>query len=189
MEYTVSSATTTYPGIRYTGRRYCDAKNTMTVAEGTIATGNALANTPQMNGNRWGDYSHLSVDPSDGITFWGTNMYTENGMPHNISTRVFSFQVPVCSTDVPNVVDSYNATLKAYQNGSNLNITGTDFPENERLVVQLFDATGKMLMTKDMVSNSKSLETSFNVSSLAKAIYLVRVGNDHVQRVIKVAIN
>ncbi len=189
MEYSVSSTTNVYPGIRYTGRRYCDPINTMTLAEGTAATGNALVSTPQNGGNRWGDYSNISVDPSDGITFWGTNMYAESGVnSQNISTRIFSFQVPTCPTDAPNIVNSYNASLKVYQNGSTLNIKGTDFPQNEGLVVQIFDASGKMLMQKEMQTNTSTLETSFNISSFAKAIYLVRVGNDHLQRIVKVAI-
>ncbi len=191
MLYTVSDPTSVYPGIRYTGRRYCDALNTMTLTEGTAATGNTLVNTPQGNGNRWGDYSHLSVDPIDGKTFWGTTMYAENGAGSGINagTRVFSFQVPVCSTDVPAVVDSYHASLTAYQNGGTLNIKGVDFPQGERLVVQLFDENGKTIMQQETVSNSQTLQTSFNVSSLAKSIYLVRIGNDHIQRVVKVAIH
>jgi hypothetical protein len=191
MMYTVSDPTSVYPGIRYTGRRYCDVLNTMTLAEGTAATGNTLVTTPQGNGNRWGDYSHLSVDPVDGKTFWGTTMYAESGVGNGINagTRVFSFQVPVCVTDAPDIVDSYHASLTTYQNGGTLNIKGTDFPQGERLVVQLFDVNGKTILQHEIVANSKTLETSFNVSSLAKAIYLVRVGNDHIQRVVKVDIH
>jgi hypothetical protein len=163
----------------------------MTLAEGTAATGNALVTTPQNGGNRWGDYSHLSVDPIDGITFWGTNMYSENGAGNGINagTKVFSFQVPTCPTSVANVTNSDNASLTAYQNGPTLAIKGIDFPQGERLVAQLFDVNGKMLMQSELVANSTTLETSFNVASLAKAIYLVRVGNDHIQRVVKVAIH
>jgi len=44
-------------------------------------------------------------------------------------------------------------------------------------------------MQQDIVANTTTLETSFNVSSLAKAIYLVRIGNDHIQRVLKTPVN
>ena len=81
------------------------------------------------------------------------------------------------------------AALKAYQNGSMLTINASDFPENENLLVQLFDINGKMLMQKEIETNTKTFETFFNVSSLAKAIYIVRIGNDHIQRVIKTPIN
>ena len=191
MEYSVSGPDTVYPSLRYTGRKYCDPLNQMTLAEGTAVAGNAIVNTPQDAGNRWGDYSHLSVDPVDGITFWGTNMYAENGAGAgtNAGTRVFSFQVPICGTAATShIVDPYTASLKAYQSGSNLNISGSNFPENERLVVQLFDVDGKLVMQKDMETATNSLETAFNISTIAKAVYLVRIGNDHIQRIVKVVI-
>ena len=189
MEYSASDSISVYPSLRFTGRRYCDALNTMTVTETTIATGNAIVNTPQNGGNRWGDYSHLSVDPSDGITFWGTNMYAENGAGSGINagTRIFSFQVPICPTGV-NDISEPQTKISAYQDGGTLMVKGESVPVGERIVVELFDVNGKRLMQKDMVTSNSTLETSFNVASLAKAIYLVRLGNDSFQRVIKVTI-
>ncbi|HTB06890.1 MAG TPA: T9SS type A sorting domain-containing protein [Bacteroidia bacterium] len=189
MEYSVSSPTTTYPGLRYTGRRYCDALNTMTLAEGTVVSGNTLVTTPQDCGNRWGDYSHLSVDPSDGITFWGTNMYAESGAGNGINagTRIFSFQVPICPTGINEVAEP-DSKISAFQDGGTLIINGENIPVGERVVVELFDVNGKRLMQKDMVTSSSTLQTSFNIASLVKAIYLVRLGNDSFQRVIKVSI-
>ncbi len=191
LAYSVSDPTSTYPGLRYTGRRTCDLINTMTLTEAIAKSGNALASTPQGNGNRWGDYSEMSVDPSDGITFWATNMYTNSSFSNgtNVGSWIFSFQITECPTGVPDAVNTDAATFKAYQSGSMLNIKGTDFPENERLVAQVFDINGRMLMQKDVITNSKTVETSFNVSTLPKAIYLVRVGNDHIQRVVKTPIN
>ncbi len=194
LEYNVSSPASVYPGCRYTGRRSCDALNTMTVAEASAVSGNALSNTPENGGNRWGDYSHLSVDPVDGRTFWATSMYTNSSnfqYGEYITSRIYAFKITQCDTglSVPGIVDTYNASLSVYQKGSLLDIKGVDFPENERLVIQLFDINGKMLMQKDIVTTSKTIETDFNISSLAKAIYLVRIGNDHIQRVIKTPIN
>ncbi len=189
IEYTVSDPKTVYPGLRYTGRRVCDALNTMTVTEVTAVNGNAIANTPQGSGNRWGDYSHLSVDPIDGVTFWATNMYANSSFTNsNIGTRITNFQITKCVTGVDGV-NPAAAAVVAYQNGSSLIVKGTDFPENENLTVQLFDENGRSLMAKQMVSNSKTMETSFNVSGLAKALYIIRIGNDHIQRVIKTTIN
>ncbi|HXP50144.1 MAG TPA: hypothetical protein VN922_09335, partial [Bacteroidia bacterium] len=45
IQYSVSDPTSVYPGIRYTGRTSCDPLNTMTLAEGTAATGTEAANT------------------------------------------------------------------------------------------------------------------------------------------------
>jgi hypothetical protein len=191
LEYSVSDSLSVYPGCRYTGRRSCDTLNTMTVAEVIARNGNALSATPQGAGNRWGDYSHLSVDPVDGITFWATNMYTSGGYSggENIGTRIYSFQIKACPSSVPDMFNSDNATLNVFQNGSSLNLKGTGFPENERLVAEIFDVNGKMLMHQDIVSNTHTIETSFNVSTLSKAIYIVRIGNDRMQRVVKTTIN
>jgi hypothetical protein len=193
LEYNASSPGAVYPGCRYTGRRSCDPLNTMTVTEVNAYSGNAIVSTPESGGNRWGDYSHLSVDPIDGITFWATTMYSHNGLSgsSNIGTRIYSFHITSCdsSLSVPNIINSYNASLYVTQRGGNLLVKGTDFPENERLLAQLFDINGRMLMQHEVTSGAKTIETTFNIYSLAKAIYLVRIGNDHIQRVIKTPIN
>jgi hypothetical protein len=190
MEYSVSDPTSVYPGLRYTGRRFCDPLDSMTVAEGTIVTGNALVNTPQSPGNRWGDYSHLSVDPVDGISFWGTNMYAEKGAGNgtNTGTRVFSFQVPACITTGINNANAPNEKMTAWQDGNILNVKGESLPVGDRIVVELFDVNGQRLMQQSMVPSGNLLQTSFNIASLAKAVYIVRLGNDSFQRVVKVSI-
>jgi len=190
LQYSVSDRTSVYPGLRFTGRRHCDPLDSMTVAETTVVSGNTLVNTPQSPGNRWGDYSHLSVDPIDGITFWGTNMYAENGAGNGINagTRIFSFQVPVCvPLDVQNIT-SPGAELTTHQDGNTLIVKGEGLPVGERIVVELFDVSGKRLMQNVLIPINSELETSFNVAPLAKAVYIVRLGNDNFQRVIKVAI-
>jgi len=57
-------------GIRYTGRFDGDPLGQMTVAETTIVDGVGV----QTNTNRFGDYSHLTMDP-DNFTFWHTAEY------------------------------------------------------------------------------------------------------------------
>lgn len=83
-----SSATTTYPGARFTGRKECDALNTMTYAETTIISG-----TASNGSNRYGDYNHLVADP-DGVTFWFTAEW--NGAS-TWSTRIASFTLDQCN--------------------------------------------------------------------------------------------
>jgi hypothetical protein len=48
---------------------------------------------------------------------------------------------------------------------------------------------GKHIMGKTVKPGSNMVETSFNVQALAKGIYYVRLGNDDMQRVVKVVIN
>jgi hypothetical protein len=185
IQYSASS-NTVYPGIRYTGRTSCDPLGTMTLAEGTAVSGNTTANTS----NRWGDYSHLSVDPSDGISFWGTSMYANSSVGgSNVISRVYSFKIPKCTTTGIQTTPTIEAELTAYQSGNLLNVKGVKLPAYDNINVELFDIDGKRITGKPMSTGAGEIETSFNVSSLAKAIYFVRIGNDEFQRVIKVAIN
>ena len=57
-------------GIRYTGRYDGDPLGEMTIAETTIVDGVGV----QTFSNRFGDYSHLTMDP-DNFTFWHTAEY------------------------------------------------------------------------------------------------------------------
>ncbi|WP_227009093.1 GEVED domain-containing protein [Christiangramia fulva] len=54
-----------YPSLRYTGRYADDSPGRMTLEEQSIYEGKSP--DPFY---RYGDYAHLYVDPSDGITFW-----------------------------------------------------------------------------------------------------------------------
>ena len=82
------SSTNSYPSIRFTGRRSGDPLGTMTIAEQSIWSGSYS----QTGGERWGDYSNTSVDPSDDKTFWHTGEYiaTSGGARHT-RIAVFSF--------------------------------------------------------------------------------------------------
>ncbi len=93
--YSVSSSSV-YPGIRYTGRLVTDALGTMPQGEGTILTGSGYQTTY----SRWGDYSDMTVDPSDDCTFWFTTEYN-NSHGLSWSTRIASFKFPSCSGAPP----------------------------------------------------------------------------------------
>ena len=93
------------PGIRYTGRFAGDPLGTMTQGEGTLIAGSGSQTViPQPNGTvvpliRWGDYSSISVDPSDDCTFWYTNEYLKVDGVFNWSTQIGSFRLS-CSSAV-----------------------------------------------------------------------------------------
>ena len=44
-----------------------------------------------LSGNRWGDYSTMSVDPVDDCTFWYTNEYYEETGGRLFKTRICKF--------------------------------------------------------------------------------------------------
>jgi hypothetical protein len=84
-----------YPSIRYTGRAAGDALGEMTQAEQVLYTGQG----PQTEAEgRWGDYSELSVDPTDDCTFWYTQEYLTSDLVvlGSWATRVGSFRFPGC---------------------------------------------------------------------------------------------
>ncbi len=84
------------PSIAYTGRLAGDPAG-LYRSEGTFVTGTGVQTA---FGYRWGDYSGLSVDPSDGCTFWITNEYyslqSQSESPFGWLTRVGSFRFPEC---------------------------------------------------------------------------------------------
>lgn len=92
--YSVSSSTV-YPSIRYTGRLKNDPLGQMTVAEATILAGTGSQNASH---GRWGDYTSLSIDPSDGTTFWYTNEYFTTTSSSSWKTRIASFKLSSTQT-------------------------------------------------------------------------------------------
>ncbi len=96
--YSVSSATDTFPGIRFTGRLVNDPLGTMPQGEGTIVNGAGIQTTTS---NRWGDYSSMNIDPTDDCTFWYTTEYYAATSASTYSTRIASFKFPDCTADSP----------------------------------------------------------------------------------------
>jgi hypothetical protein len=86
------SSTTVRPGIYITGRLATDPAGTM---------GAELEMRPGLGvqlgaGNRWGDYSAMTLDPIDQCTFYYTNEYLKTNGGFNWSTRVAAFKFPSC---------------------------------------------------------------------------------------------
>ena len=97
--YSVSGAATS-PSIRVTGRLADDPLGTMTFTELEIATGSGHQN-PSGGRNRWGDYSTMSIDPSDDCTFWYTQEYITSIGTFIWKTRVAAFKFDECVPTVP----------------------------------------------------------------------------------------
>ncbi len=91
--YTASS-TSVYPSVRFTGRVPTDPLGQMTQGENTIVAGTGYQTH---SSGRWGDYSQMSVDPTDDCTFWYTQEYyaTPNSSA-GWQTRIGSFKLPLC---------------------------------------------------------------------------------------------
>ena len=99
LAYNVSSSST-FPSLRYTGRKECDPLNTMTEPETVIAAGSAN------NGSgRYGDYNAMGLDPSDGETFYMTGEYNPASQ---WSTRIGAFSIASCSPQVSFGASTYS---------------------------------------------------------------------------------
>ncbi len=90
-----------FPDIVWAGRTGgIAAAGTMNEGEATMFASTGVQN---VTNNRWGDYSAMTVDPTDDCTFWFTNEYrdsafngTANNNPFRWSTRVGNFKFPAC---------------------------------------------------------------------------------------------
>ncbi|HEX5070537.1 MAG TPA: hypothetical protein VFV78_10015 [Vicinamibacterales bacterium] len=94
--YTIGSSTMK-PTIKFAGRDATDPLNTLSM-DTTLQSGGGsqLANL-----SRWGDYSTMSIDPSDDCTFWFTTEYLQANGTFNWSTRVGSFKFASCGPSTP----------------------------------------------------------------------------------------
>ena len=86
------SSTTVKPGIYLTGRLSTDPVNTM----GAETEMQAGLGVQLGGGNRWGDYTSMTLDPIDQCTFYYTNEYLKTNGAFNWSTRIAGFKFPSC---------------------------------------------------------------------------------------------
>ena len=86
------------PAIYFSGRQASDPLNTMGGETLVFASAGS-----QEGSNRWGDYSSMTIDPTDDCTFWYTNQYLPAAGSFNWNTRIVSFRFPGCSAAQPPV--------------------------------------------------------------------------------------
>lgn len=124
-----TTASTTLPvSLRYTGRYDGDPLGEMTVAETIIIDGPGV----RTNTNRYGDYSHMTMDP-DNFTFWYTGDYFSSN--NQWRTQIASLSLSggfTADVGVSNIVQPENGiltnaetveiTVRNYGNGPQSNI-------------------------------------------------------------------
>lgn len=92
-----------FPSIGWTGRINTDAPSTMGQGEAIIETGtqdegDAYTGPPDEHRGRWGDYSNMTIDPSDGCTFW----YTQEVYDFAATPKVGNWDTYIASAKFPN---------------------------------------------------------------------------------------
>lgn len=87
------SGSSVFPSIHYAGRRFSDPLGTLPLGELTLIDGDGA----QLNYIFFGDYSQMTIDPSDDCTFWYTGTYYPmTSTSNDWHTRVGSFRFSNC---------------------------------------------------------------------------------------------
>jgi PKD repeat protein len=107
-----------YPSLKYTGRLASDANGTMNQPEITLKAGGS-----HISSNRFGDYSHLALDPVDGCTFWFTNEYGKSG--GQWGTHISSFKFDSCGGGTGNQAPTASFTNTCTNLGCSFNGSGS----------------------------------------------------------------
>jgi hypothetical protein len=168
-----------YAGIRYTGRFRDDPLNQMTIDEQIAVEGEGA----QTGGNRYGDYSQMSIDPADDATFWFTGEYLGNGGSRR--TRIFSFAFWQLLGDDENVIVPEN--FSAFQpNKSSIKLTWSGLKDTD-VTAQLFDMNGKLILSEKL--NTPDEQKTFDLPPYAKGIYVVRLSGENTNLSTKLYVN
>ncbi|PLX10894.1 MAG: hypothetical protein C0598_09435 [Marinilabiliales bacterium] len=103
----------TYPSIRFAGQLAGASMGlgVLDVEETTILQGEKS----QTGVSRWGDYSSMTVDPSDGTTFWFTTEWTNGGWSWRTQIASLDFtQVPESNFTVDNEIIPTGETVNFF---------------------------------------------------------------------------
>lgn len=101
-----TSSQVDFPSIAYSGRLATDPLGTFGQSETQMWAGGGSQDPFLYVGvgiGRWGDYTHVSVDPADDCTFWYTNEYYPTPVDPLTTwhTRIGSFKFPNCTSVTP----------------------------------------------------------------------------------------
>ncbi len=111
--YSISS-TTVFPSLAYAGRLATDPAGTLAQGEATMFAGTGVQ---QGTGNRWGDYSAMTLDPSDDATFWFTSEYYATTGTFLWHTRIGKFKFANTTTPPQGTL---SGTITACDTGASL---------------------------------------------------------------------
>jgi hypothetical protein len=177
--YSVSS-TTINPAIRFTGRAPSDPLGTLGT-ELSIQTGTGS----QLTGlSRWGDYSSISVDPTDDCTFWYTTEYLKANGTFNWSTRIANFKFAGCSI-APDFAVSATPASQTVTAGNSASYSATVTPNGGYTGTVTFSvsglpagATAAFTPTSVTTSGTSTLGVSTTASTAAGTYPLTITGTD-----------
>ena len=120
-----------YPSVNYAGQTPSDPQGTL---ESEVVLQAGAGSQKSGGADRWGDYTSMTVDPTDDCTFWYTEEYfqaTGQNDGFNWSTAIGSFSFPECGADgIQNFHITANPSSLTITAGNSANSTTTVYPVN-----------------------------------------------------------
>ncbi|MCP4220306.1 MAG: hypothetical protein GY765_37085 [bacterium] len=168
-----AASSSLYPSVRYAGRLASDTLGELSLGEGTIVDGGGS----QTSYSRWGDYSTMSLDPSDNETMWYTQEYYSSSGT-NWNTRIGAFKIdgtviPPVTGDIGKGVDNEDLT---YTDSGNADWTYvTDVYQNDDDAVKSGTITHSQtstFATSVTLTGSQAVSFYWKVSSESGYDYL-----------------
>jgi len=159
-----ASSSTIFPQLRMAGRLTTDPAGTLGQGEAHLFDGTGS----QVNtSNRWGDYSALTVDPSDDCTFWFTSEYYAVTSQFNWKTRIGKFVYPGCGAAGPKPDLTITKVAAPGKSGVGASITVKDTTLNLGPAVAPASTTRIYLSTNTTFDGGDTLLGSRAVPGLA----------------------
>jgi hypothetical protein len=179
-----------FPSIAITGRRVGDPQGQMTCREEMVFKGLGS----QTNESRWGDYSSLSVDPSDDKTFWYTNMYCPNTSQRNWNTRITAFTINDLQVNVNESLPAEkisNHLRKIFPNPLSQSTTlEWTLTKASDVKIQILDSNGKLISTpvnaREQASGDYHID--FDASGIAAGIYICQFRAGDIYETLKLVV-
>ncbi len=180
LAYTVVS-TSVFPSIRYTGRLSSDPLGTMTLTEQVAVNG--TQSDPSL---RYGDYAHMTIDPTDDMTFWHIGEIFDAGFRKN-HVVAFKLAPDTPDTEVPTApanlastsVTENSLTLNWDASTDNIGVTGYDVYQDGAVIgtvaTTTIDVSGLTASTsydffviaKDAAGNESAASATLSVTTAA----------------------
>ena len=155
---TVSSSQ--HPSLRFTGRLSSDPLGTMTIEEGVIANGSQ--SDPSY---RYGDYSQMTIDPTDDKTFWSIGEYFAGGTRKN---QVGVFKIASDLADDVGIVSIDSPTSGTLTSTETITITIHNFGLNTQTNIPVsFQINGGTIINETFsgsLSGSENVQYSFSAT-------------------------
>jgi len=151
--YSVASAVT-FPSIRYSGWEVGDTPGELQAETFAVAGGGS-----QTGFDRWGDYSAMSIDPSDDCTFWYTQQYQASTQSANWNTRIIGFRFPSCGRSLASTTTTLTSSANPSSSGASVTFTATVSPVAATGTVAFFDGSSS-LGTAPLAGGISSLSTA-----------------------------